>query len=470
MSTETTNDVWRDDLLDRKRHAEYLKLFLIDRSKKRAENNGGAYVLNIDANWGVGKSFFIERFSRQLSFDGHIVVNVNAWKDDHANEPFIAVLAAIDRVIKPLLKKEPRLAGLWRKTKSTAGPLLLKTASGVGRAALKKYADSELNQLLEEPLGDVGKSAIEGGKQVVETEIEKLVSGATEKLLTDFNKQSDSIELFRNNLGLAIQKLASEKKLPLFVFIDELDRCRPSYAISLLERVKHLFDATNIVFVFATNTDQLQHAISGAYGPSFNGYRYLKRFFERTYSLPQPDPTNFAKALAKEIDFSKTRSPDNNNIDFLIRSCKNYDFDLREIQQLFDLLESSLSAWQNTTKIDLVALIPLIAQFIKENKADWQGAYKLIPENFNIDIGHVNRAGISTLLNVSKTFNELRAASKDLQRAVQIHQNEDRNDPNMSYAANSFVDEWENTNARGASLQFRLPTIVTSAGNFLQRK
>ena len=37
----------------------------------------------------------------------------------------------------------------------------------------------------------------------------------------------------------------------LFVFIDELDRCRPTYAIELLERIKHLLDIDGLVFILA---------------------------------------------------------------------------------------------------------------------------------------------------------------------------------------------------------------------------
>lgn len=66
---------------------------------------------------------------------------------------------------------------------------------------------------------------------------------------------------------------------PIFIFIDELDRCRPDYAISLLEIVKHIFDIKNFVFIIATNTDQLQHSIKNVYGNDFSANDYLGRFF-----------------------------------------------------------------------------------------------------------------------------------------------------------------------------------------------
>jgi hypothetical protein len=100
---------------------------------------------------------------------------------------------------------------------------------------------------------------------------------------------------------------------PLFVMIDELDRCRPSYAVTVLERVKHLFEANDVVFIFATDTNQLQHTIRGAYGGDFDGRSYLSRFFDRRYSFPEPRLGEFVKSKLDLIDLTKVSSPALNN-------------------------------------------------------------------------------------------------------------------------------------------------------------
>ncbi|TOL41491.1 hypothetical protein CGH98_24085, partial [Vibrio parahaemolyticus] len=69
------------------------------------------------------------------------------------------------------------------------------------------------------------------------------------------------------------------------VFIDELDRCRPSYAVEMLEVIKHFFELDNVVFVVATDTEQLQHAVKAVYGQLFDAQLYLGRFFRRRFSL-----------------------------------------------------------------------------------------------------------------------------------------------------------------------------------------
>nr|WP_279504657.1 P-loop NTPase fold protein [Aeromonas veronii] len=68
--------------------------------------------------------------------------------------------------------------------------------------------------------------------------------------------------------------------------IDELDRCRPSYAVEMLETIKHIFDIPKVVFVLATDTEQLQHAIKVIYGDGFDAQNYLGRFFMRRFNLP----------------------------------------------------------------------------------------------------------------------------------------------------------------------------------------
>ncbi|WP_269719437.1 P-loop NTPase fold protein [Aeromonas veronii] len=76
-----------------------------------------------------------------------------------------------------------------------------------------------------------------------------------------------------------------ELDYPAFILIDELDRCRPSYAVEMLETIKHIFDIPKVVFVLATDTEQLQHAVKVIYGADFNAHTYLSRFFSRRFSL-----------------------------------------------------------------------------------------------------------------------------------------------------------------------------------------
>src|SRR5690606_8104541 len=120
-----------------------------------------------------------------------------------------------------------------------------------------------------------------------------------EEMVAKFSNNKKSIEAFRKNVASVVEKIGGDEKL-LFVLVDELDRCRPPYAISLLERVKHLFELNGIVFLVATDTQQLQHSIKAVYGNDFSSERYLYRFFDRTYRFEEPSLTQF-------IDFQISR-------------------------------------------------------------------------------------------------------------------------------------------------------------------
>ena len=88
----------------------------------------------------------------------------------------------------------------------------------------------------------------------------------------------------------------ANENLPLIVAIDELDRCRPSYAIELLEVAKHLFAVDHVVFVLAVNCEQLAHSVKALYGNDFDAEGYLRRFFDVDCQLPEPGRDAFIRA------------------------------------------------------------------------------------------------------------------------------------------------------------------------------
>lgn len=75
-----------------------------------------------------------------------------------------------------------------------------------------------------------------------------------------------------------LDELLNERGYRLVIFVDELDRCKPSYAVKVLERIKHFFTNDRITFVFSINTSELQHTIRKHYGNDFNADRYIDRF------------------------------------------------------------------------------------------------------------------------------------------------------------------------------------------------
>ena len=119
-------------------------------------------------------------------------------------------------------------------------------------------------------------------------------------------RSKHSVKEFKDKLGQRARRLSIEdESRPLIIIIDELDRCRPSYAIELLETAKHIFNVENVIFVLSTNRRQLARAFEGIYGEKFDGSGYLERFFDIDFRLPDVSRTNFIERTLDDTLTSK---------------------------------------------------------------------------------------------------------------------------------------------------------------------
>lgn len=111
-----------------------------------------------------------------------------------------------------------------------------------------------------------------------------------------------SIKDFKNELEKFINDKVVQK--PLIFIVDELDRCRPNYAVEVLENIKHLFSVKGIVFVLSIDKNHLGSSIKGFYGSeSINSNEYLRRFIDLEYSIPEPSIIDFANYLFNYYNF-----------------------------------------------------------------------------------------------------------------------------------------------------------------------
>ena len=175
-------------------------------------------------------------------------------------------------------------------------------------------------------------------QQLTEKEVGNLLASYAENRLGKYKENQESIKEFRKRLQEMASSLAQSTDHPLMVIIDELDRCRPSYAVALIEVAKHLFDADHVVFVLAVNRTQLTHSIRALYGSEFDATGYLRRFFDIDFRLPEPDRTGFIQGLLNGVKVEM-------NVDLLIEFFGLSDFSLRQIGQVihrFGLAAASL--------------------------------------------------------------------------------------------------------------------------------
>ncbi|MGL5524761.1 MAG: KAP family P-loop NTPase fold protein [Aeromonas veronii] len=160
---------------------------------------------------------------------------------------------------------------------------------------------------------------------------------------------------------------------PAFILIDELDRCRPSYAVEMLETIKHIFDIKGVVFVLATDTEQLQHAIKVIYGDGFDAESYLGRFFHRRFTLGSISRREFIKqaVVDKKLHFEHINAwPEIINsqvlVNVLTAVCDHFSLSLRKTEQVLDRTIASIINYQGG-KLNLIFLVYLFSLCEKNN-------------------------------------------------------------------------------------------------------
>lgn len=471
----TIDDIWKDDLLNRKSDAEFLRAFLLGKmTQRQSEGIQGSYVLNIDAEWGAGKTFFLKRFGEHLKEKDHLVVDIDAWRDDYVDDPFVAVLSAIDATLKPYIKQTSGFKKYIQHAKKNASSIILNAGKGALKAAAKRYLDSEITELIKSKANDTAKPLIEGAVEAVNKEIDKLTDKFTDEIISKFTQQNKASNDFKVNLGTALKILneRTEIKLPLFILIDELDRCRPTYAVALLERIKHLFDIENIVFVFATNSGQLQHSITGAYGPSFDGYRYLKRFFDTTYKLESESVYAFIRMYFEETKLSKFNAPGNENsnvnvMNFIVHCADCYNLTLRDIRQVLDILDIVLLSWPHNTPIDLLILFPLTVYYFKTGDTDFNAVLSSIPDSIKMYDGH-DRMGEAKYVSIKSTF-ELFMTATESEGSIKDFLKNELSSISYGYVRKYLVNENRQRNRYTKPFVFTLPSLIKRAGQMSEK-
>lgn len=216
----------------------------------------------VDGGWGTGKSEFCHKLISLLEEkETHHLIYIDAFKADHADEPLMTVLAEVINILPDDETKQ-------NFTKK-ALPML--------RYTLKTLAKAGVSHVLRQDSTDV---VDEFDKEIQEA-AGKAIDLSVLGLLKDHIEAEKSLMALKETL----EEIVEVK--PIAIFIDELDRCRPNFAVDMLEIIKHIFDTSAVSFVLITNTQQLKTSVSHCYGLSeTNAQRYLDKFVKFSFALP----------------------------------------------------------------------------------------------------------------------------------------------------------------------------------------
>lgn len=278
-------DPFKNDVLDRKANIEILTQFITSYEQ--------SIVLCIDAGWGQGKTTFIKMWQQYLKNQDIPTIYFNAWESDYTDDALIALIGEIGLAIDNLSGEDKSKAkGFFSTLKNKLG-YLAKDAS------FKEWLTI---------VAAIG-SLISGGRIKVD-KIAEFTANLGVSLAKDqiekYEKSKQVLFEFKQALSqLAECYCGDDDNKSLVIFIDELDRCRPNFAIEVLEKAKHLFNVDNIIFVLATDKTQLGHSIRAVYGQGLDVNGYLRRFIDFDYLLPILNESNFIDSLFKDLEIDK---------------------------------------------------------------------------------------------------------------------------------------------------------------------
>ena len=301
----------------------------------------GRCSIALDGGWGTGKTFFLKHLetlfdaysenTEQLSAEEqetikehfkdygsedtfgmtikpHVCVYYDAWLNDNAEDPMRSILYCLI------------------KCKSEQYLKQLNTNEGIKNKAIEftnnvKVFAKRLCQF--NPKNDLILDAIAPLEPFIPLGLGKITDSIKASNPTH---EIEVQERFHYAFDEFLKTLIPSDISRLLILIDELDRCKPTYAVQLLERIKHYFSNERITFVFAVNNKELQKTIAAFYGDEFDANLYLDKFFDYRLSLPAPSNLGVRKLLKLETE--------GNHLDAYKRTCErfieHYSLSLRE--------------------------------------------------------------------------------------------------------------------------------------------
>lgn len=254
-----------DDMLKRKKHAEHLTKFLYENSEIN--------VISVNSAWGTGKTWFVRMWINYIkthpAYKEQITpVYYNAWENDDFDNAFIPLLAELSQ------QTDAQFGEKYERYKQATGAVI---KAGFVNVAKKLTAGI--------------------------VDIQAYFDKMEEKELYDsYISQFESAKSARSDFSEALEAYATEQNKKIFIFVDELDRCRPTFAIQTLERIKHYFEVEGVQFILLLDQEQLSHSVKVLYGNGCNTAGYLRRFIDVEFNMPLPNSKRYFSNKANSQD------------------------------------------------------------------------------------------------------------------------------------------------------------------------
>lgn len=326
-----TRDPWADDLADRRELGEQMTAVIAGCEEPLR--------ISLHGPWGTGKTFLLQRWAQDLRNQGFRAVYFSAWEEDFGQDPLVPIFGQINQELGIRFREATKAVG------KQLGKFLVTAAAVVVEYKTGFPILGFLRRWTNKP-GDL------------QTQLD--------------NRRRE----FKKGLEDLAGKAAADTPGPLVVIIDELDRCRPTYAVECLERVKHIMEIPGIAFVFGIDRTQLCESIQHVNG-NVDASTYLQRFFDFELTLPAVSPQNFCISKLHQLGvtgFYDDPDPESNPaklkwhnfrgnlINNLPGLFEDMGLSLREMQYCLGLIALAIRTinWEHPPNLSLLGILAVL--------------------------------------------------------------------------------------------------------------
>jgi hypothetical protein len=245
----------------------------------------------LDGRWGTGKTVFAKQWLHHLKQNGIGAIYFDAFASDYITDPFQAVSGVFVRAAADAKKTRTAVYKRFLSNAARAARKMGVTAAKVGAKVVT--------------FGVIGSSEIE---QLVEIKDELAASAAdlsedaAKKLLEEQAGSEATFEALRESIAELPDLFApttDDAALPsLVIIIDELDRCRPDFALGVLETLKHFFRASRVHFVLVTHRNYLIRSVEKRYGLAEGSAEYVQKYYDFVIHFEAKKPSHVGSDAA----------------------------------------------------------------------------------------------------------------------------------------------------------------------------
>lgn len=325
MSSINSDEPFSNDYLNRKSVYDALKVLI----SYKADDT--SLVISLSDNWGVGKTTFVKRAEAQFNNEDFPCLYIDAFKHDYSNDAFMPIAGAILEFVKNHNRNNKPL---YRKLMASLKNVFIETTPVLAKMAVKVATVNVIETK------DLDLSILKDVKDDISSGLSNYLGKVVSEKLSSYKKEADTVNKLQSLLQNLSEGLGFE--YPLIVILDELDRCRPSFSVEILEKIKHFFSVPNIVFILVMNKQQMESSIKHIYGADIDAKTYLQKFITVDMGLPTQINTQIAtieaytqelyeKYLEEIITYGDTQEIKN----YVIGLAKFFQLSLRQVEKVF---------------------------------------------------------------------------------------------------------------------------------------